>query len=108
MPYKLLKELSDDLSPWRQNKLLSELQFIKFCKMRGIPIFGVRRGDPSKLVGLGLLRNDGRGEDDDFLYHPFRAYVVHELLEKLKLPLARSAFLDKKQALATIMQLDYA
>jgi hypothetical protein len=72
MPYKLLEELSDDLSPWRQIELLSESQFIKFCKKRGIPISGVIKGDPSKLVDLEHLRYDGIGEDNDFLYHPAR------------------------------------
>ena len=68
---ELIQELANDLANCRQNPLLSEGEFIRFCKKRDIPVFGVHAGDPSKLQKGGLLREDLRKEDGQLLYHPW-------------------------------------
>ena len=86
----------------RQNPLLSEGEFIRFCKKRDIPVFGVHTGDPSKLQKRGLLREDSSKEDGQPLYHPFRFYIVYEVLDSLRIPLARSSYLERERVLPTL------
>lgn len=91
----LLVELSTRFSECRQNSLLDECRLISFCKARDLPVFGASKGDPGKFLERGLLREDGRDDRGFPLYHPFRFYVLHEILDILKIPLARSSYLDR-------------
>ncbi len=93
---RLIQELSNDLSTCRQNRLLAEDEFIRFCRKRGVPIYGVNTGDPGKLQARGLLREDARNDHAMPLYHPFRFYVVYEVLDSLRNPIARSAYLERE------------
>jgi hypothetical protein len=90
---ELIQELAKDLARCRQNRLLSEGEFIRFCKKREIPVWGVVTGDPSLLQNRGLLREDSRREDGSPLYHPFRFYIIYVILESLRNPLSRSSYL---------------
>jgi hypothetical protein len=99
---KLIQELAADLATCRQNPLLSEVEFIQFCKKRDIPVFGANTGDPSKLHKRELLREDSRTEDGRPLYHPFRFYIVYEVLDSLRIPLARSSYLERDRVLPTL------
>jgi hypothetical protein len=99
---ELIQYLSNDLASCRQNSLLAEGEFIRFCKNRDIPVFGVHTGDPSKLQKSGLLREDSRKEDGQPLYHPFRFFIVHEVLDSLRSPLARSSYLERERVLPTL------
>lgn len=96
---ELIQELASELVTCRQNSLLSEGEFIRFCKNRDIPIFGVLKGDPTKLQNRGLLREDSRNGDGSPLYHPFRFYSVYEVLDSLRIPLARSSYLERERVL---------
>lgn len=99
---ELIQELARDLATCRQNPLLSEGEFIRFCQKRDIPVFGVHTGDPSKLLDRGLLRDDSKNEDCLSLYHPFRFYIVFEILDSLRIPLARSSYLERERVLPTL------
>jgi hypothetical protein len=95
----LNRELSDELKNLRQNQLLNEKELIQFCKDRDIPIFGVVSGDPSKLQARGWLTTDGIDADGSCMYHPFRFFVIHIILDSLSLPLTRSAYLEREAVL---------
>jgi|688.fasta_scaffold219418_1 hypothetical protein len=99
---ELIQELAKDLARCRQNRLLSEGEFIRFCKKREIPVWGVVTGDPSLLQNRGLLREDSRREDGSPLYHPFRFYIIYVILESLRNPLSRSSYLDRERVLPTL------
>ena len=101
---ELIQELANDLATCRQNPLLSEGEFIRFCKKRDIPVFGVHTGDPSRLRRYGLLTEDSRKEDGQPLYHPFRFYIVYEVLDSLRIPLARSSYLERERVLPTLQR----
>jgi len=98
----LIQELADQLATCRQNRLLSEGKFIQFCKKRDIPVFGVLTGDPSKLQARGLLEEDAKSSNNLPLYHPFRFYIVYEVLDSLRIPLARSSYLERERVLPTL------
>jgi hypothetical protein len=69
---------------------------------RDIPVFGVLTGDPGELQNRGLLRDDSRDGDHLPLYHPFRFYIVYEVLDSLRIPLARSSYLKRERVLPTL------
>jgi hypothetical protein len=98
----LIQELADQLATCRQNQLLSEGEFIGFCKKRDIPVFGVLTGDPSKLQARGLLKEDAKNNSNLLLYHPFRFYIVYEVLDLLRIPLAWSSYLERERVLSTL------
>jgi hypothetical protein len=98
----LIQELADHLATCRQNQLLSEGEFSRFCKKRDIPVSGVLTGDPSKLQARGLLKEDGKNNNNLPLYHPFRFYIVYEVLDSLRIPIARSSFLERERVLPTL------
>lgn len=97
----LIQELADQLNSFRENQLLSEAEFIRFCKKRDIPVVGVTTGDPGKLQARGLLKDDA-GSNYLPLYHPFRFYIVYEILDSLRIPLARSSYLERDLVLPTL------
>ncbi len=99
---ELIQELANELATCRQNPLLSEGEFIRFCKKRDVPVFGVIAGDPGKLQARGLLREDARSDRSFPLYHPFRFYIVYEVLDSLRIPLARSSYLEREKVLPTL------
>lgn len=98
----LIQELADQLATCRQDQLLSEGEFIGFCKKRDIPVFGVLTGDPSKLQARGLLKEDAKNNSNLLLYHPFRSYIVYEVLDLLRIPLAWSSYLERERVLSTL------
>ena len=99
---EMIQELANDLATCRQNPLLSEGEFIRFCKKRDVPVFGVITGDPGKLQARGLLREDARSDQSLPLYHPFRFYIVYEVLDSLRIPLALSSYLEREKVLPTL------
>lgn len=72
----------------RQNWLLSESQFLSFARDRGLRVQGAINGEPGKFHKEGLLSADARlGQDLQF--HPFRFYVLRELMSN------RESFIEK-------------
>jgi len=76
---KYLHRWSRDLKVLRQNSLLSEPAFLSFARDRGLGVSGAVTGDPSEFYERGWLSADGRW-DGKHQFHPFRFYVLHEVL----------------------------
>ena len=93
---ELLSAWSDDLGAVEQNHHLDEGALISFVKEHGIPITGVVTGDPGKFNELGWLPHDGTRTDGAPLYHPFRFYTIHRVLNACRIPIAASASLDRE------------
>jgi hypothetical protein len=74
---------------------LNENAFISFARDRGTTVHGVTSGDPGLLNERGWLPGDGFREDEALLFHPFRVYPLHRILEACKLPVAASSTLDR-------------
>jgi len=95
-----------------QNRLLDESAFIRFSKDLGIEVSGVVNGDPSKFIEMGWLKSDELPGSDSILFHPFRIYPIHLIVEFCRLNIAPSSsmyretfgdFLNKvKDSLPTI------
>lgn len=86
-------DLFKDLEFIQQNTLMNESDFIKFTCDRGIPVSGVINGDPGDFNVRGWLSNDGSSADGIPLFHPFRLYTIHRILELCKLNISASASL---------------
>lgn len=97
-PYKI--RWAEELQLLRQNTLLSESSFLSFARDRGIDAQGVISGDPFDFYKRGWLSSDGEDEEGLPLFHPFRLYPLHRILEACELHIAKSstirreAFLD--------------
>jgi hypothetical protein len=100
-----LEKWSEDLESLRQNQLLAESRFISFAIDRGLPVFGVLKGDPGDFHDRGWLRSDGTDHDSRPLFHPFRIYPLHRILNSCRLGLARSATLRPEAALKLVERL---
>jgi len=88
-----LEKWSDDLSRLRQNRVLGESAFITFVEDRGIPVFGVVEGDPGTFYRRGWLRADGSDHEGKPLFHPFRMYPIHRILQMCELGIALASSL---------------
>ncbi|MGA2591276.1 MAG: hypothetical protein ABSH32_15255, partial [Bryobacteraceae bacterium] len=88
-----LEKWSDDLSRLRQNRVLGESAFITFVEDRGIPVFGVVEGDPGNFYRRGWLRADGSDHEGKPLFHPFRMYPIHRILQMCELGIALASSL---------------
>jgi hypothetical protein len=93
---------ADDLELLRQNRLFDESALLTFLKERGVPVAGVIVGEPSDLHKRGWLTGDGANEDGKPMYHPFRLFVVHQILEACKLRVATAASLRRDTILALV------
>jgi hypothetical protein len=91
-----LDDWSEDLELLRQNRLLKESAFIRFAGDRGTPVFGVIEGDPGEFNRRGWLPHDGLQQDGRPLFHPFRVYPLHRILEACKLNITASSSLNRK------------
>lgn len=91
-----LDDWSDDLELLRQNRLLEESAFIRFANDCGIPASGVVTGDPSEFDKRGWLPHDGVQQDGRPLFHPFRIYPLHRILEACRLNISASSSLDRE------------
>ncbi|WP_373508742.1 hypothetical protein, partial [Thiocapsa sp.] len=94
---ELLGDWSDQLADLEQNHPIDEGGLIRFAKDRGIPISGVVTGDPSKFGELGWLPQDRKRSDGAPLFHPFRFYSLHRVLNACRIPVATSASLDRER-----------
>jgi hypothetical protein len=73
----------------RQNSLLNESRFLAFARERGLRVQGVLDGEPGKFHGQGMISADGR-RGKDLLFHPFRFYVLRELMSNRDSLIAKS------------------
>lgn len=87
----LLTEWGDDLRVLRQNTLLNESHLINFARKRGIRVSGVVKGDPGEFYRRGWLRRDGEDGEGAPLFHPFRTYPLHRVLEACELRITPSS-----------------
>ncbi|NQT56146.1 MAG: hypothetical protein HQ551_07950 [Desulfobacteraceae bacterium] len=74
-----------------QNRLLDESALIRFSRDRGIAVSGVVKGDPSTFIEIGWLESDELAEADTILFHPFRIYPLHLVVESCRLKIAPSS-----------------
>lgn len=95
---RFLHDWSEDLNLLRQNWLLNENRFVTFTKERGIPTSGAITGNPGELFKQGWLTDDGV-EDGSPLFHPFRLYPFHKVLEVCALRMAPVAPLQRDSVL---------
>ena len=96
------KECAEELELLRQNRLLKESAFLRFARDRGLPVAGVVTGDPGRFHERGWLVSDRTDPDANLLFHPFRIYPLHLILETCKLNIVRSAAIDKDSFLRLI------
>ena len=96
----LLANFSGSLRRLRENTLLSEIQFRSFCSKRSIAVYG---NDVSLFKDKGLLRSDASDEYGS-LFHPFRFYVMHEILDSLRLPVTRSTLLTGDRFVSLVQE----
>jgi len=89
-------DLFDELEHIQQNNLMNESEFIKFASDRGIPVSGVINGDPGDFNERGWLTNDGSSTEGAPLFHPFRLYTIHRILELCRLNISASASLKRQ------------
>lgn len=85
---------SDDLEFLRQNNLMTESEFIKFANARGILVTGVINGDPGDFNRRGWLPHESTRADGTPLFHPFRVYTIHKILELCRLNITLSSVLN--------------
>ena len=88
--HQFFKENLEAYSNLNQNDLINESKVIGFAKERGIPIFGVVTGDPSRFVELGWITVDGNN-----LFHPFRIYPFLRAVRLCKLKNAATSSLNR-------------
>ena len=93
---------SDDLECLRQNRLQAEGAFIRVTRDRGLPVWGSVNGDPGDFHKRGWLTSDGTDYDGGPLFHPFRVYPLHQILETCQLRMARSSSLHRGGALGLV------
>jgi hypothetical protein len=87
---------SEDLELLRQNSLMTETEFINFAQERGIPVSGVNTGDPGDFNRRGWLPHDHTRPDGSPLFHPFRLYTMHKILEACRLNISVSSSLNRQ------------
>jgi hypothetical protein len=80
--HRYVEEWAQDLEMLRQNRLMGESAFITFARDRGIAVSGVVTGDLIDLHKRGWLASDGLDHHGGPLFHPFRLYPLHCILEK--------------------------
>jgi hypothetical protein len=78
-------ELWNQLDDLRQNWLMDEARFLSFLHDRGIPVVGVVEGEPGEFVTRAWLAPDEFHEDGSPLFHPFRIFPMHRILERCEL-----------------------
>ncbi len=93
---------ADYLNIIRQNRLLSEAEFLRFAKDREVPVWGILSGTPGEFHRQGWLSADGNDYDGKPTFHPFRIYVLHLILRMLDLNVAPTAFLQREAALRLV------
>jgi|SRR6266850_4858007 len=101
---RYFEEWAQDLEMLRQNRLLDESVLMTFARDHGIAVSGMVTGDPGNLHKRGWLASDGldyRGP----LFHPFRIYPLHCILEKCEFPIPASVLLERDSLLRFIEQL---
>jgi hypothetical protein len=101
---RYLDDWSDDLDLLRQNRLLDEGALIRFANDSGIPASGVITGDPSDFNKRGWLPQDGAQQDGKPLFHPFRIYPLHRILEACRLNISPSSSLDRQSLPSFVVQ----
>ncbi|MGL4612002.1 MAG: hypothetical protein ACRCYY_20380, partial [Trueperaceae bacterium] len=79
----------------RQNSLLSENALLSFLHDIDIRAWGVVTGDPSDFLQRGWLFKDDTDHEGEPLFHPFRLYTIHKILELCELKLTPSATLQR-------------
>ena len=92
------QQWKQDLDDLRQNSLMSESEFITFARQRGLPVWGVITGDPGEFHQKGWLRSDGSAHNGEPLFHRFRLYPLHQILDACDLHIARSASVHRDAA----------
>jgi len=90
-----LEEWNQELEMLRQNRLLGESAFIAFARHRGITVSGMTTGDLGNLHKRGWLASDGLDQQGGPLFHPFRIYPLHCMIEKCQLHISASVFLER-------------
>ena len=90
-------EWKDEFEGLVQNRLLTESDFLRFAKGRGVEVFGVITGDPALFYERGWLRSDGEAYDGSPVFHPFRIYPLHWILESCGLHIAASASIHRER-----------
>jgi hypothetical protein len=91
---RLERELWDQRDEHRQNSLMAESAFLSFLSERGIPVFGIVEGEPGTFFRRLWLDCDGVDQHGSPLFHPFRLFPVHRILDRCKLRIARGASLN--------------
>lgn len=99
---RYFEEWAQDPEMLRQNRLLDERAFITFARDRGIAVV---TGDPGNLHKRGWLASDGLDQYGGLLFHPFRIYPLHCIIEKCELRIAASTFLERDSVLEFVEQL---
>ena len=102
---RYFEEWANDLEMLRQNKLLDERAFITFARDRGIAVSGISTEDLANMNKQGWIASDGLDHQGRPLFHPFRMYPLHCILEKCQLLIPASVFIDRNSVLEFVEQL---
>lgn len=89
------KAWGNQLGCLQQNSLMNEAKFINFTKNVGIEISGIIKGDPSDFLQRGWLSHDDIDQKKAPLFHPFRIYVICQILNLCRIPISLSASLNR-------------
>lgn len=89
------KTCNNQLGCLQQNSLMNEAKFINFAKSVGIEISGNIKGDPSDFLQRGWLSHDDIDQKKAPLFHPFRIYVICQILNFCKIPISISSSLNR-------------
>jgi hypothetical protein len=90
-----LEEWDQELEMLRQNRLLGESAFFAFARDRGIAVSGMTMGDLGNLHTRGWLTSDGLDHQGGPVFHLFRIYPLHCIIEKCQLHIPASVFLER-------------
>jgi hypothetical protein len=96
---RYIADWAEHLEGLRQNPLLNPGRFVTFAKDRGIPLSGAITGNARTFFELGWLTSDGTDYDGKPLFHPFRLYTFHKILEACALRMAPEAPLQPDSVL---------
>lgn len=91
--HQYLQAWFQDIDSLRQSRLLDERSLVRFANDRGI---NASTGDPGDFFKRGWLASDGINYDGGPLFHPFRIYTLHKILEVCKLNIAQSSTLRRE------------
>ena len=93
---------SEDIQVIQQNRLLGESAFSEFARKRGVPLWGTVAADIAELHAKSWIKQDGTDQDCSPLFHPFRLYPLHRILESWRLGMATSVPPDGERTLALV------